>query len=138
MEEALARLKALADGNRLRVAFALLGHPELCVCQITSLLGIATPTVSRHMSILHGAGIVESRKDGRWVFYRLHASFPSDLGRWLRDALASSDMAMEDRETLASILSCSPRDLCKSQRASNRSKAPTRTEIIPGSGAANE
>jgi len=123
MSETLAFMKALADGNRLRVVRALLDHPELCVCQITSLLGIATPTVSRHMSILQGAGIVESRKDGRWVFYRLHASFPRDLGRWLRSSLASSAMAREDRKTLASILSCSPEDLCKSARASSRRKA---------------
>lgn len=138
MSETLALMKALADGNRLRVVYALLERQELCVCQITSLLGIATPTVSRHMSILQGARIVESRKDGRWVFYRLHSKFPGDLGRWLRNSLASSSMALEDRETLATILSCSPEDLCKAQRASNRRKSPTRTRTIPVGGADNE
>lgn len=120
MEETLAFMKALADGNRLRVAYALLDRQELCVCQITSLLGIAAPTVSRHMSILQGARIVQSRKDGRWVFYRLHASFPVDLQLWLRKSLASSATADEDGKALASLLSRPPEELCKAQRASRR------------------
>lgn len=62
-------IKALSDLNRLRVMWLLSYKDELCVCQITEILGIATPTVSKHMSILHNAGLVNSRKESRWVYY---------------------------------------------------------------------
>lgn len=135
MDETLAFMKALADGNRLRVVAALMEHEELCVCQITSLLGITTPTVSRHMSILQAARIARSRKDGRWVFYGLDASFPGVLRRWLRTSLASSAAAAKDRKALASILSCPPEDLCKEQRNSGRQWASTRSSANTSKGA---
>lgn len=64
-------IKALSDLNRLRVMWLLDKFDELCVCQITEVLGLATPTVSKHMSILYSAGLVKSRKESRWVYYRL-------------------------------------------------------------------
>jgi ArsR family transcriptional regulator len=70
MRETLAVMKALADENRLRIVAALEGR-ELCLCQVVQLLGLATSTVSRHMSILQQARLVESRKDGRWTYFRL-------------------------------------------------------------------
>ena len=78
MRELLAAMKALADENRLRVVRALKGR-ELCLCQIVELLGLATSTVSRHMSILHQARLVESRKEGRWTYFRLDENAPK---RW--------------------------------------------------------
>ena len=62
--------KALSDENRVRTLLAL-GGRELCVCQIVELLGLAPSTVSKHMSILANARLVESRQDGRWRYYRL-------------------------------------------------------------------
>ena len=70
MREFLEITKALSDINRVRILMAL-GKRELCVCQITEFLGLAPSTVSKHMSILDHARLVESRKDGRWVYYRL-------------------------------------------------------------------
>lgn len=62
--------RALADENRVRAVMALNGG-ELCVCQVIALLGLAPSTVSKHMQILRQARLVESRKDGRWIYYRL-------------------------------------------------------------------
>ncbi len=90
MQAPPSMVKALADGNRLRVIAALREHEELCVCQITELLHLATATVSRHMSILQYAGLVQSRKKSRWVYYRLTAEFPTLLGQWLTRELAGS------------------------------------------------
>lgn len=70
MREFLNITKALSDENRVRALMALAGG-ELCVCQIIELLGLAPSTVSKHMAILHQAGLVEARKDGRWIYYRL-------------------------------------------------------------------
>ena len=62
--------KALADASRVR-ALALLAAGELCLCEIIQVLGLAPSTVSKHMTELHRAGLVERRKQGRWHFYRL-------------------------------------------------------------------
>ncbi len=70
MREVLAITKALADENRLR-AVGLLKDRELCLCQIAEVLGLASSSVSRHMSILQQARLVESRKQGRWAYFRL-------------------------------------------------------------------
>ena len=70
MRDLMAVIKALADENRVRILMAL-GPKELCVCQIVELLGLAPSTVSKHMAILKQARLVDSRKEGRWMFYRL-------------------------------------------------------------------
>ena len=63
-------LKALAHPVRLRMV-AMLRGGELCVCQMTAVLELAASTVSAHLADLKRAGLVEERKDGRWVFHRL-------------------------------------------------------------------
>ncbi len=67
----LAQLfKGLGDETRMRIV-ALLSHGELCVRQIMDALGLTQPTVSRHLSVLRHAGVVETRRNGAWVYYRL-------------------------------------------------------------------
>jgi ArsR family transcriptional regulator len=62
--------KALADSNRIRIVKMLQAKP-MCVCELTKALGLAVSTVSKHLSILREAGLIEDVKDGRWVEYRL-------------------------------------------------------------------
>ncbi len=62
--------KALADDTRLRIV-ALLAHGELCVCHVQSGLGVSQPTASRALGLLRAAGVVEDRRAGTWVYYRL-------------------------------------------------------------------
>lgn len=116
MEKTLNITKALADGNRMRVIAALMQHDELCVCQITEMLRLAGATVSRHMSILVNARLVQSRKEGRWVFYRLFEPFPDLLQRWLYESLSRSPEVLEDMRNLQSILACDADDLCRRQK----------------------
>jgi len=66
-------LKALAHPVRLRL-LAMLRGGELCVCQMTAVLELAASTVSAHLADLKRAGLVDERKDGRWVFHRLAES----------------------------------------------------------------
>ncbi len=70
MDDLLLIGSALSDRNRVR-ALAQLQGGELCVCQIIELLQLSPSTVSKHMSILRHAGLVEARKDGRWMYYHL-------------------------------------------------------------------
>lgn len=63
---------ALADPTRLRI-LALLGTGEICVCHIHASLDVPQPTASRHLAYLRKAGLVEARRDGIWMHYRLSA-----------------------------------------------------------------
>lgn len=66
-------LKSLADKTRLRI-LALLGKNEVCVCHIHTSLGLPQPTVSRHLAYLRRSGLVDARRDGVWMHYRVTRS----------------------------------------------------------------
>ncbi len=106
MRDVLAVAKALADENRLRALAALRGG-ELCVCQLIELLGLAASTVSKHMSVLKGAGLVEGRKEGRWVHYRLAGEGATAAARdavgWACRHLARDPRVRADARALARI-----------------------------------
>ena len=118
MKEFMNITKALADQTRVRMLMALRGG-ELCVCQITELFGFAPSTVSKHLSILHQAGLVESRKAERWVYYRLSGKKASSTVRagftWLTKAIESDDRVQSDAKKLKRILKIDPTELCQRQ-----------------------
>lgn len=126
MERTLGILKALADGNRLRVVMALCAHKELCVCRLTEMLGIAMATVSRHMSILQAAGVVAHRKESRWVHYRLREDFPVVLRKWLQQNLQAAQEVAADNHMLRRALSCSeqPNAQATPRRSAARKQTP--------------
>lgn len=62
--------RALGDETRVRIV-ALLVHGELCVCHLETALGLGQPNCSRQLGILKAAGIVDSRREGTWVYYRI-------------------------------------------------------------------
>ena len=77
--------KALADTTRLRILSLLLAG-EVCVCDLHDTLGIPQPKASRHLAYLRAAGLVDARRDGQWIHYRLSdASDP--VRRVIRDAV---------------------------------------------------
>jgi len=69
--------KALGDETRVRIV-ALLSHGELCVCHLEEALGLQQSTTSRQLGVLRAAGLVEPRREGSWVYYRL-APQPDEL-----------------------------------------------------------
>ena len=77
--------KALADPTRVRI-LGLLTAGEICVCHLHESLRLSQPLVSRHLAYLRRAGLVETRKDGLWVHYRL-APRRDDITRTLLDAI---------------------------------------------------
>jgi len=116
----VAIARAVAGPTRLRILHAL-SKGELCVCQITELAGLAPSTVSRHMSLLSGAGLVTSRKDSRWVYYRLpQKPGPQAAGalKWALEAFGSTQQARDDERKLKQLMRCDPEELCRRQRAS--------------------
>lgn len=72
MKAAVAFAKAFADPTRLRVVAALRGH-ELCVCELCDALEATQSTLSTHLTLLRQVGLVQTRKEGRWIYYRLSA-----------------------------------------------------------------
>ena len=67
----LTRLfRALGDETRIRIV-ALLVHGELCVCHLEEALGLSQPNCSRQLGILKAANVVDSRREGTWVYYRI-------------------------------------------------------------------
>lgn len=106
MREFLMIAKALADENRARAVMALC-EGELCLCQIIEVLGLAPSTVSKHMSILQQAGLVQRRKDGRWHYYRLAGRDASqavrDAIRWTLQSLENEKIILTDAQALCCV-----------------------------------
>jgi len=112
----MAVAKALADENRIRMLLALRGG-ELCVCQITELFGLAVSTTSKHLSILYQAGLLDARKEGRWIYYSLagkDAPAPARAAvRWASQALADDPQLASDATNLKKVLALDLAELCK-------------------------
>lgn len=93
MKDFIKVTKALSDPNRVKI-IKMLQHGELCVCEIQESLGTAQSTASKHLKILEEAGLLNSRKEGLWVHYRLDdgssspyaAAMLGNLKHWLEGA----------------------------------------------------
>jgi ArsR family transcriptional regulator, arsenate/arsenite/antimonite-responsive transcriptional repressor len=134
MWDFMAVTKALADENRVRLLLAL-RQQELCVCQLIELIKLAPSTVSKHMSILRSARLVDARKDGRWMYYRLAGAkgtvafsprdnqcSPQTISPIVREAiewawrsLADDPQIIDDGKRLSHILKMDVHKLCESQ-----------------------
>lgn len=114
MKKTLNILKVLAEENRLRILIAL-GEQELCVCQIIALLGLAASTTSKHLSLMYQAGIIDQRKEGRWAYYRVSASWKkhNKLHDWLVEKLEKSSRVAVDQKKLREVLATPLDELCK-------------------------
>lgn len=116
MQDIMDVLKALADETRLRALCALKGG-ELCVCQLIALLDLSPSTVSKHLSILRSARLVESRKDGRWMYYRLATQFRTRAaGRVLAllfEDVEATTRIRGDQKQLKKICNESMETLCR-------------------------
>jgi len=122
MRATLRVTKALADIQRVRVLM-MLQPGELCVCQIVEVLELAPSTVSKHLSILNDARLVDSRKEGRWMYYRLpegtDGAFVRPALRWLAETLKDDATTARDAEKLKAVVACAPEKLCRRQRERN-------------------
>jgi ArsR family transcriptional regulator len=99
MKDFIKVMKALSDPNRVKLV-KMLQHRVMCVCEIQAGLGIAQPTVSKHLKVLEDAGLVRFKKDGLWVNYHLSdgsnspyaASILGNMKHWLEDDPDISDL----------------------------------------------
>lgn len=106
MRQHLKIFKALGDRNRLRIV-KMLEVKAMCVCEITAVLNLAPSTVSKHLSLLHDAGLIEDQKDGKWVNYSLPQKgwipWVSEMLKLLRRSLEDDPEILEDRKKAKTI-----------------------------------
>jgi ArsR family transcriptional regulator len=98
-EELAAAFRAVADPGRLRLLSLIAAQPgaEACACHLIKPIGLAQPTVSHHLSVLHEAGLLGRERRGSWVYYRI---IPERLAA-LRDALALPELTKARRRERA-------------------------------------
>lgn len=98
---------ALADKTRIRI-LAILDLAELCVCQITAALNLAPSTISKHLSIMEEAGLIQRRKSGRWVYYRPNnetkAKPVEDALKLVQTAVIDSREIAQDKKRTQALL----------------------------------
>jgi len=82
MKEEAALFKTLSDPTRLRLTVLLAIRGESCVCELAEALNEPEFKISRHLSILRAARIVDARREGTWMYYNLLEA-QSSLGEWL-------------------------------------------------------
>jgi arsenate reductase len=108
LDEVTQLSSALSDPTRVRILASLLGgrDEELCVCEVTDLFDLAPSTVSKHLLLLRQAGLVEGRKDGKWMFYRPSRT-PGPLARealgWVRRAAREDEQLKADAARLREV-----------------------------------
>lgn len=104
MQQLLNIFKAISDETRLRI-LKLLERGELCVCDIVAALDMIQPKVSFHLSILKNAGLIKSRKQGRWIHYNINDSdiFKRFLVLSVLEKISGHEVA-EDKKRLDNFL----------------------------------
>ena len=121
MRRIVRTTKALADESRIRILGVLSGR-ELCVCQLIELLCLAPSTVSKHLSILKNARLIDSRKQGRWMYYRLADQRVSRANaeaiEWILRSINETDIFQQDCQRIEEILKIDPEILCSQQNRS--------------------
>jgi ArsR family transcriptional regulator len=96
--------KCLGDETRSRIMLMLCGQDELCVCEIIRALDDSQPKVSRHLAQLRACGLLEDRRQGQWIYYRLHPQLPEWVHRLLQVTReANHDWVGSDLDRLASM-----------------------------------
>ena len=121
MKELMRVLKALADPNRMRIV-KMLQRREMCVCELTEALGIAQPSVSRHMKLLEDADLVTHRREGQWIHYRLIRASQNPYARAL--VKQARNWLEEDPEMQALLGKASSLDreqICRGRPSQTRS-----------------
>jgi len=106
--------KVLADPTRLRLAVLLAVKGETCVCQLAQALDAPDFKISRHLGIMRSAGLVEARREGTWMHYKLspvRSRLEKCLQECFRDCLASHKTVRADLKRL-------PKAVCKKKQSS--------------------
>lgn len=109
---------ALSDPNRIRLLVACLDQ-ERCVCQLVELIDLSNASISKHLATLKNAGLLESRREGRWVHYQTPSTpdaIITDAFAFIRTHALSDHQIQADQIKLREIDAIDPTELAKMQR----------------------
>lgn len=104
MKEEAELFKILGDPTRLRLAVLLAAQGETCVCELALALDEPDYKISRHLAVMRSARLVEARREGTWMYYRLSEpknSFERHLNDFLKTSLADHPVIKSDRERIS-------------------------------------
>jgi len=119
MKNTVRLFKALSDETRLRI-LALLSHGELCVCDLIEILDLPQSTVSRHLAYLRNSDLVNDRRQGIWMYYRLADASPllgQDLLHLIATRLGDLAQIRQDREALRLRCEDGSGEFCRQPRS---------------------
>ncbi len=111
MKQVTQMFKALSNETRLRI-LGLLLQGELCVCDLVAVLNLPQSTISRHLAYLKNSGLVEDRREGVWMHYRLKQTARTDLANLLSAAVVQLSQIKKDRERLCKHLARKQSTVC--------------------------
>ena len=78
----------LSDPTRLRALMLIQAEGEVCVCEFTHALDESQPKISRHLAVMREAGVVDARRAGTWMHYRIHPELPI----WAKHTIESTHL----------------------------------------------
>ncbi|MCF5283009.1 metalloregulator ArsR/SmtB family transcription factor, partial [Pseudomonas syringae] len=94
-----ALFKCLADDTRTKITMLIVREGELCVCELTAALDQSQPKISRHLALLRSSGLLMDRRQGQWVYYRLHPDLPAWVNAVLKDVVDANQQWLQDEAT---------------------------------------
>jgi ArsR family transcriptional regulator len=115
MKATVQLFKALGDETRLRIMGLLVSGQELCVCDIMAALDLPQSTVSRHLSYLRNAGLVDDRRQGIWMYYTINKEsmeHGAALFKLLAKMLFALDQNTRDQRLLKAHLAAKEKSRC--------------------------
>lgn len=109
MREKIELFKVLSEQNRVRILLMLL-NKSLCVCEITSVLGLSGATVSNHLSYLRENGFITDEKEGKWINYRIVENSDNPMIKTILELLplwfSNEEIILEDLKKIKSVDRC--------------------------------
>lgn len=135
-------MKAVSDPTRVRILKILEGG-ELCVCQIIAVLSLAQSTISKHLFLLKTAGLIQDRRDRKWIHYFLDrdgnnlyaAVMLRNLRKWLRDdpVILRDHKRVEQAREMGPVAICERRMTLPGRRPLPGARRSARVNPRPGS-----
>lgn len=104
--------KALSDPTRARIALLVVREQELCVCELTCALDEIQPKISRHLALLRGSGVLVDRRQGQWIYYRLHPELPEWVKKTLKTMLDANQDWLEENHSRLCAMKDRPNRCC--------------------------
>lgn len=121
-------LSALAEQNRLRI-IASLRLRKMAVCEIRELLKLSFSTVSKHLSILKEAGLIDFEKEGKWVNYEINQDLPPEIKKIVDQVLSFVSQDEQIKEDLKVARFLDRNKICPLTGATSKLKIPRRNKL---------